>query len=91
MKRTVYITAWIVLGLLLSFVAHAVMEIGYIKYALGSGVVLTNHMVFGGGYCALPAWLQYLLFALGIVGGYLAGKFFWRVIYIEKRYRRLKG
>ena len=71
--------------MMLSFIAHAVIEIGYIKYALGSGMTVIDYTVFGYAYCALPAWLQVGLLLLGIIGGYLAGVYFWRVIYIEKR------
>ena len=90
MKRIVYIVAWVVLGLLLSLITHGLIEISYINYSLSHGIVLANQTAFGHGYCALPIWLQSLLLLTGVVGGFLAGKYFWRVIYIEKRYRRFK-
>lgn len=86
----IYVVAWMVLGLLLSFIAHALLEMSYIKYALARGIVLLNHMAWGQGFCALPVWLQSLLLVGGIIGGYLAGIFFWRVIYVEGRYRKIK-
>ena len=89
MKRTVYITAWIILGLVLSFIGHALIEMSYINYALGHGITPVNHTAFGLGYCALPIWLQSLLIVLGITGGITAGNYFWRIIYVEKR-RRFK-
>ncbi len=79
MKKFVYIFLWVVLGLMLSFVAHALIEIFYIKNYLPNGFT---------GHCALPLWLQIGLPVLGILFGFLAGKFFWRVIYVEKRVRR---
>ena len=84
MKKYIYNISWIVLGLLLSFIAHVIIEIVYIKYALSKEIVLTNHMAFGHGYCVMPVWLQILLPILGITLGVLAGRFFWRVIYIEE-------
>ena len=87
MKKYVYIFAWLVLAMMLSFIAHAVIEIGYIKYALGAGLTITDYTVFGYAYCALPAWLQIGLLLAGISGGYFAGVYFWRIIYVEKRYR----
>ena len=79
MKRLIYIVSWVVLGLLLSFLAHAFIEITYINFALSRGMVLVDQTAFGRGYCVLPNWLQLLLPVLGAVGGYASGKFFWRV------------
>lgn len=90
MKKFVYIVSWIVLGLLLGFIAHALIEMSYINRALASGIVLHNQMLFVQGYCFLPIWLQGLLIVSGIVGGYLAGRFFWRVLYVEGRNRKIK-
>lgn len=90
MKRFFYLFEWVVVGLILSFIAHALIETGYINYALGRGMVLENHPFLGLAYCALPYWVQYSLLALGVIGGYEAGKFFWRKIYIKKRSRFYK-
>lgn len=86
MKIYIYIVSWIVLGSLLALLAHAGMEIGYINYLLAQNIVPVNYGSFGGHYCALPVWLQSGLVAVGLFGGFLAGKHFYRVIYIEKRY-----
>ena len=88
MKKYIYIFAWVILGLLLSFITHAVIEIAYINYSFAKGIILVNHTAFGHGFCVLPTYLQAGLLILGILGGFLAGRFFWRVIYIEKRYRK---
>ncbi|MBI2610113.1 hypothetical protein HYW53_02965 [Candidatus Giovannonibacteria bacterium] len=86
MKRTIYLIASTLLGLLLSFIAHAVIEIFYIKYALSNGIQLENQTAFGFGYCVLPLWLQALLLAAGLIGGYLLGRCWWRIVYIEHRH-----
>ncbi|MDD4902152.1 MAG: hypothetical protein PHE24_03370 [Patescibacteria group bacterium] len=88
MKRIIYLISWVVLGLLLSFLAHAAIEIVYINYALAHSLALVNHGAFGHIFCVLPFWLQVSLPVLGIAGGFCAGVFFWRVIYIEKRYKK---
>ena len=77
-----------VLGLLFSIITHALIEIGYINSRLSQGILPINQAEFGYGYCALPVWLQAMLLIMGIALGYVAGVYFWRVIYIEKRYRK---
>lgn len=84
MKKIIYILAWVVLGLILSFIAHAVIEIKYINHSLSAGIAPVNYMVFGRGYCALPGLLQLGLPILGIVFGFLAGWYFWKVVYIKE-------
>lgn len=87
MKKYIYIFAWIILGILLSFIAHAVIEIAYINYFFAKGIILVNHTAFGYGFCVLSIYLQASLLILGMLGGLFAGQYFWKVIYIEKRYR----
>lgn len=83
MKKIIYISSWIVLGVLLSFIVHALIEKVYIEQSLARGVVLENQQFLGKAYCVLPQYLSAGLLALGIVGGFFAGRFFWRVIYVE--------
>ena len=90
MKKITYIIAWIILGLVLSFLAHTGLEIIYIKYAIKNNIVIDSQTVLGHGYCALPAYLQLGLVILGIILGYLAGIYFWRIIYVEKKLPRWK-
>jgi len=78
MKKYIYIFAWIVLGLLLSLLVHAIMEMAYVKYAMAKGIILVNHTAFGFGYCVLPIYPQAILLILGILGGLFAGRFFGR-------------
>ena len=91
MKKYIYIFSWIVLGILLSFLAHAGFEIGLIKYAFSEGIILQNYTVFGMGfgYCALPVWDQDAILAFGLVTGYFAGQYFWQILYVEHRYGRI--
>jgi hypothetical protein len=82
MKKTFYIFCFVVLGLVLSSLAHAIIEIGYIQYSFAKGIVLTNHPFFiGHSYCALPIWLQMGLIIAGILWGYWQGKRLWSKLY----------
>jgi len=82
MKKIIYYIASIFLGLILSFLLHGAIEIIYINYSLGEGVVpepsATGHL------CFLPFYLQVILPLAGIVGGYFFGRWGWRVVYEEK-------
>jgi hypothetical protein len=94
MKKFIYISLWIILGFLLSMLAHTGIEVWYINYLLSHNSAPVDFPIFGH-YCSLPfslalrsfseAGVQYSLLLAGLVGGYFAGKFFWRVIYVERR------
>lgn len=85
MKKYLYIGLFGLLGLLLATLLHAVIEIPILAWMsdrLDAGQ--TNWLIehwssvhrMGGGVL----WLG------GATGGYLAGRKFWRILYIEKRY-----
>jgi hypothetical protein len=73
-KRTIYILLAMFLGILLSFVIHAIVEIFYIKFAIAGGRHITGYFVFGTLYCALPPAFTYISTLAGIIGGYFLGK-----------------
>lgn len=79
LKKAVYLVAFIILGFLLSFIAHALIEISYLNWALNQGQVVP----FYGG-CALPPVLRVALLALGAIGGFFLGRFCWRKVYLER-------
>lgn len=87
MKRAVYIIAFTFLGVLLQFLIHAGIEIPVIF------LLLKDFETFGLGL----TWDQWVMihdigtivfFAAGAAGGFLLGRYWWRVIYIEKRLRK---
>jgi prepilin-type N-terminal cleavage/methylation domain-containing protein len=85
MKRTIYILLAAMLGILLSFIVHALIEIGVIS------LLTSNFEKYGLGFSwASWFWIHsvstVILFVLGAVGGYFLGARWWRIVYIEKRW-----
>ena len=87
-KRPVYIALATVLGLLLSYLAHALIESSYLSYAEKNSLTVTWSMHFGLGSCALPPILQYGLFAAGLFGGFFLGRFWWRIVYVTGKWAK---
>lgn len=83
LKYVTYLAAAVVLGLLLSLLAHAAIEISYLKWLASQGRVA----VFYRG-CALPPILTAALWLAGAVGGLLLGRAWWRYIYIDRRWEK---
>lgn len=79
LKNAVYLLAATILGLLLSFLVHALIEINYLSWMASQNILVSFF-----GSCALAPWLQISLWILGAVGGFWLGRFWWRKIYIEK-------
>lgn len=88
LKHVVYLISATILGVLLSFMAHVLIEINYINYALTHNIVVINQGVLGHAYCALPAWLQIGLLLVGIIGGYFLGVWWWNMIYVKQVWRK---
>lgn len=76
MKKTIYLISWVFLGLIFSFIAHAVIEIRYLNQNPSTEWIL-------GGACALPMWL---FIGLPVVFGvvfFFIGRIAWHKIYEE--------
>lgn len=86
MKKVIYIILSIILGILLSTMLHAIVEIFIIN-------LLTKDFNKYGLGLSWETWFlihsigTIILLVLGIVGGYLLGQRWWRIIYIEKKYK----
>ena len=78
-KKMAYLATSTILGIFLSFIAHAFIEMAYMRNILDQGKLVQ----FYGG-CALPPVVQISLFAIGVVGGFFLGRFWWRKVYIER-------
>ncbi len=85
-KKTLYLICSTVLGIILSFIAHAAIEIVHLRTADN----ITWYKHFGIASCALYPAIAYGLLIIGIIGGFLLGLFWWRIVYIEKRHWRFR-
>ncbi|MDD4901380.1 MAG: hypothetical protein PHS62_04775 [Patescibacteria group bacterium] len=79
LKKAVYLAASVILGLLLGLIAHAAIEMKYLALADSRGWAVNFY--YG---CALPIWLQILIWLAGVVGGYFLGSWWWRKLYVER-------
>ena len=84
-KKIVYLILSVILGVFLSFIVHAIIEINYLSFAETKKI----YVIFYGG-CALPYFVQAIILLIGIFGGYFMGKFWWRKIYIERFWEKKK-
>jgi hypothetical protein len=82
-KHIAYLAASIILGLLLSLIAHAFIEMNYLGRMGQSGQTVT----FYGG-CALPPIIQAVIWLAGGIGGYFLGQWWWRKLYVERVWAR---
>lgn len=82
MKRTVYLTLFVFLGALTSFLVHAAVEIWYV------GLLVNDFSTYGLGL-SWETWFMIhhvgavILLAVGLAVGYGQGRYWWRVLYIE--------
>ncbi len=80
-RKKAYHILGIIVGLVLSFTLHAIIEVAYINHFLSRGVVLQPSAINKG--CFLPPVLQIALPLAGIIFGYLLGH-----IWSNKSYRQ---
>lgn len=89
MKHAIYLILATILGVLLSGIAHAVIEILYLNNAIsGNSPVVWRYYLNGAFPCSLPPILFYGLPVLGIIGGFLMGRTWWRWVYVEGKHWR---
>jgi uncharacterized protein YneF (UPF0154 family) len=79
LKKVSYLTLSIILGLILSFFVHGIIEIFYINHSLSRGVILKPSVLTSK--CYLPSLLQIFLILAGLFGGYFLGQKWWTKIY----------
>lgn len=84
-KKAIYLLASTFLGMLVSFIAYAFIEIKTIRFMYHQG----NLAYFQSGQNAWLA-LEMLFLFLGALGGFLAGRFWWRKIYVERAWMKKK-
>ena len=85
-KKFIYILAFITLGILISFLIHAVIEISVIA------LLLKNFSRYGlglswGEWVVIDHVGSVALLFLGIIIGFKQGRKWWQIIYVERRYK----
>lgn len=84
MEKAIYLSAFTILGILLQWLAHAVIEIWYI------GLLVANSDKYDLGL-SWSAWLLIhhigtaVLFVGGTLFGFRQGQYWWRKVYVDKR------
>jgi len=74
--KKIYTTLTIILGLMVSFILHAIIEIIYISYSLSKNIEIQPSAI--NSKCYLPSALQIFLILAGLLGGYFLGKICWK-------------
>ncbi|MFA6375861.1 MAG: hypothetical protein WCX69_00465 [Candidatus Paceibacterota bacterium] len=82
-KKIIYLTASVILGILLSLIFHGLVEMAYLNWAVNNGRVVE----FYGG-CGLWPGLQIAILAAGAIGGFFLGRLWWRIIYVDRAWEK---
>jgi hypothetical protein len=82
-KRIVYILLCIVLGVIVTTIVHAVLELVYIHLLLSDFETWSLGFSWNVWY-TLHYVLALVLLAIGIIGGYYTGVRWWNYIYVKK-------
>jgi hypothetical protein len=83
-KKGIYIGLFVLLGILLAFIVHGLLEIWY------TNKLVADFARYSMGY-SWADWLRInnyvytVLFVAGLLAGNFQGKYWWRVVYEEKR------
>ena len=86
-KETAYITCFTILGILVSFLVHAGIEIPVINLLIrdfdtyGLGLTWQQWQIIHDGGAVV-------LLILGIIIGYWQGVYWWDVIYVKRRFKK---
>lgn len=82
-KRTVYILLVMFLGALLGDIFYDALEIFYLNSSIVSGD--SPYIAYARSLFSWRPWLEIFFDLMGALGGYYAGKAWWKIIYIEDR------
>lgn len=85
MKRIFYITSFTVLGLLLATLVHAAIEIPILSL-ITSDFARYQDSFLWRHWSAIHGIGGAVLWGAGVFGGVIAGRRFWQILYVEKRY-----
>ena len=90
LKKTVYLCLTVILVSLLMLILHSYLELWYIDAIYASSGVYPQPTVFLRLSSYLPPAVPYILIVVSVAGGLLLGRWWWRIVYVEKRHWRLK-
>lgn len=85
-KKAIYLFLTIVLGIILSFTLHGLIEIFYINYSFSKGTVLNPSSLTPK--CFLPTQFQIFLLLASLIGGYLLDRKWWQEVCPEKKLKK---
>lgn len=85
MKRYCYIAAFMFLGLLVSLLVHAAVEIPTLAILTADPATLAGSLAWQHWRLFHDIGGQILSLAF-IILGFVLGRKFWRILYVEKRY-----
>lgn len=85
MKRYFYIAAFMFLGLLVSVLVHALIEIPTLAIVTANPDAMTESFIWQHWWLFHGIGGRALMMGF-IVLGFFLGRKFWRVLYVEKRY-----
>lgn len=89
MKRKIYIGLTMLFGVELMVVLHALVESWYISMLTTNNTPITSYK-FWVFSTYLPLWLPAIMLIGGLVGGFFLGKWWWQIVYVEKRHWRFR-
>lgn len=83
LKKIIYVALFTALGMLVSFILHALAEIWYI------GLLALNFKKYSMGLSWANLYLAHYVFSLlflllGFLGGFFQGLFWWQVLHSKK-------
>lgn len=84
MKRAVYVSVCVFLGLLAATIVHGVVEQWYIGLLIDDFATYSFGLSWGTWYTVHHV-ASALLWLLGAVLGYFLGVHWWRVVYVERK------
>ncbi|MFA5962028.1 MAG: hypothetical protein WC848_05080 [Parcubacteria group bacterium] len=88
-KKNIYISFAMLLGMLLVETFQWLIEIWLVDQWLFSGL-LPKEYIHLGIHSYLPPYLQIILWACGLFGGYFLGQYWWRIVYVERQHQGMK-
>ena len=84
-KQGIYISLFVLLGVLVSFLMHAGIEIPVIYLLVNDFATYSLGLTWDAWY-TIHAVGSVVLLLLGLLVGFQQGRYWWRVIYVERRY-----